>query len=565
MAFLDECVGCQEGGVCYCTGNGLDTYAHRLKCYTRIEDDANYGGWDALGCSIGCWPCLDYPTEIIAHAAAGRLVGGGLPRFLLPGAQDARGMMHELVAHSPHLVQQMMEYHRAANHDNYGHECVDVDDVPCDPWPWVEFGSGTPTLWCRSTVGIVIVGSPISGYFGDAFFYHGTWPQTFDELQCRRFPDEPLRSTTVRSRADNTIFLTSASQGGRDSGCGADWLIPGAGYVTSSSCRSGFEHVHEGSEPELPSPIHTPYASHSGAPPACQHLFDYVSVVSANPEFKNREGVDPHDVNLHNAILRKVRKPRTFERGGGHYTEFDRLDHEANTRRKNAGLGRFSRTWNGTGYDIMDSRLPIVRSYPNRYSRTKWFNVPVTAQLVIVKVWFVLDMALPHTKTIYPDAGTVQFVRHDHIEPHCVVRIYVWLGLRVTIDENEHGVEAVYTEGQSGIWPDITPEGNELLLAQKGTQWQWPPAFVEWRGVLNNASNPTLHGQDYPKRVGDDDESVYGPYGRTLKNACTALGTWYVPGTPVEIDRNPDDPNQHWIGEVGFNFTNTDNYRMCVA
>lgn len=547
MGFAADCLGCFEGDTCYCTDlGGADTHGHEAPwCFTRMSNDVEHGGLDALGCGIGCWPCLDYPNEIIAHAAELPLVAQPGWRFLLPGAQDARGMMHELLAHHPHLVQLQMEYHRAANHDNYTHECVDEEDVPCETWPWIEFGSGTP-LNCEGAA----TGSPIQGYFGDGFFYYGTWPQEGDHLQCRRFPDEPLRSTTVMSPVGNTIFLTSASQG---DGCGADWLIPGAGYVTASNCLSGFEHVHEGSEPELPSPLGTPYAAHSGAPLPCQHLFDHVAVVSANPAFLNRDGLDPHDVDLHNAILAKVRTPGIFEG-----IEFDRLDHEAREG-GNRGLGRFSRGWDGTGYDITDSRLPVVRRYPA--SRTKWFNQPATVELVIVKVWFVLDLALPHTKTIIPESGTILFDRYDHIEPHCVARIHVWLGLRVTIDGS---CEAVYTNDLSE-WPAITPPGNELLIAQEPGQWRWPPAFVEWRGVLNNSSQPSLHGQGYPRQVGDEDFSIHGPYGEVLKSACTALGTWRVPGAPVEIDRNPLDPNQHWIGEICFNFTDVDEYSLCVA
>lgn len=556
MGFLGECVGCEEGGICYCTGLGEDTWRHG-SCYTRISDLDEFGQplADALGCDVGCRPCMDYPNDIIAHAAARGLVHQPGWRFLLPAAQDARGMMHELLAHQPHLVQLMMEYHRAANHDNYTHECVDEEDVPCETWPWVEYGSGDPILYCNGA----IVGSPIHNYFGEGFFYHGKWPQraATQQLDCRKFPHNALRAFNVTSDDSNTIFLTSDTQG---DGCGADWLIPGAGYVVTSPCGAGYSHLND-DVPDEDSPAGYAYARYllgGGSP--CATLFDHISVVSNNATFRNRDGLDPHDVDLHNAILRKVREPGTFER-----VEFDRLDHEANTPRKNAGLGRFSRTWDGTGYNITDPRLPVVRSYPPRFSRTKWFNVPVTAQLVIVKMWFVIDMALPHTKRVIPDVGTILFDRYEYIEPHCVARIHVWLGLRVTIDENEHGVEAVYTEGQSGIWPDITPPGNELLIAQKGTPWQWPPAFVEWQGVLNNFSDPSLHSQGYPRQVGDEDFSIHGPYGRSLKSACAALGTWRVPGAPVQIDFNSDDPNQHWIGELRFNFTDSDNYRMCVA
>jgi len=463
--------------------------------------------------------------------------------------------MHELLAHQPHLVQQRMQWLRAANHDNYTHECVDEEDVPCETWPWVESGSGTP-LKC----GGVPVGSPIDGYFGEGYFYYGKWPQRDGQIQCRRFPDEPLRSTTVMSPAGNTIFLTSASQG---DGCGADWLIPGAGYVTASNCLSGFEHVHTGSDPELPSPIHTPYAAHSGALPPCQHLFDRVSVVSNSTEFLAREDTDPHDVDLHNAILAKVRTPGMFAG-----IEFDQLDHEAREW-GNHGLGRFSRTWDGTGYSrIFDSRLPLVRRY--YASRDKWLRVSARAELVIVKVWFVLDLALPHTKTVIPEVGTVLFDRYEHIEPHCVVRIHVWLGLRVDFDPlGMKPPPVTYTDGNLARWPDIGPPGNEILLAQEPGQWQWPPAFVEWRGVLNNSSNPALHGgaphgQGFPKQVGGEDFSIHGPYDRSLKSACTALGTWTVPGAPVHLDHNSDNPNQHWVGEIGFNFTTTDAYGLCA-
>ncbi|MCK4624063.1 MAG: hypothetical protein KAV00_02045 [Phycisphaerae bacterium] len=450
-------------------------------------------------------------------------------------------MMHELVAHSPHLVQPMMEYHRAAVHDNFGLECVDEADVPCTAWPWIEWsGDG-------NTCGLVVIGGAIRGFFGEGFFYHGTWPQEDEQLQCRKFYHNALRSTTVMSRGSNTIFLTSATQG---DGCGADWLVPGAGHVVKSDCGAGFSHVND-DVPGEDSPEGYAYARWIlGDGDGCARLFDHVSVVSANPEFKNREGVDPHDVDLHNAILAKVRTPGTFEG-----IEFDRLDHEAREG-GNPGLGRFSRTWDGTGYTdgIMDPRLPVVRTYPA--SRTKWFAQPVAAELVIVKVWFILDLALPHTKTIITGG------RRDFIEPHCVARIHVWLGLRATIDGDNPDVYVDYTN--SPHWPDITPDGNELLLAQEPGKWEWPPAFVEWRGVLNNASNPTLHNQDYPQQVGEDNE-VDRLWGRMLKSACTALGTWRVPGAPVQMDHNPDDPNQHWIGEICFNFTDSDEYRLCVA
>ena len=554
MAFLDQCLGCEEGTECYCTGNGADTMGN-VDCWTRMKNTDGYGGLNAIGCGIGCKICFDYPTEIITHAATSRLAAQPGFRFLLPGAQDARGMMHEQLADWPHLVQPMMRYYRAANHDNYTHECVDEDDVPCDTWPWMEHALGEPAV-CDSGAGSVGIGGAVRGYFGEGTFYHGKWPQDGARIQCRRFPDDALRSVTVMSQGANTIFLTSATQG---DGCGADWLIPGAGYVTASNCDSGFEHVHTGSTPELPSPRGTTYASNSGATPPCQHLFDHVAVVSNDATFANREGLDSHDVDLHNEILLKA-----LERGLFEHVEFDRLDHEA-TRTKNSGLGRFSRSWDGTGLDITDPRLPVVRSYPARFSHTKWFGVPVTAQLVIVKVWMILDLALPHTKITMPtDVGP--FGRNDFIEPHCVARINVWLGLRVAVDENEHGVQAVYTDGQSGIWPDITPKGNELLLRQKTpNQWQWPPAFVEWRGALNDFSQPSLGDQGYPNQVGDEDFNIKGPYGRSLKEACTALETWRVPGAAVQLDRNPENPNQHWTGGIYFTFKNSDDYRMCEA
>jgi len=551
MAFLDECIGCHEGGVCYCTGDGGDTQ-HQWDCHTRIRTLDDYGNdlGDMAGCAVGCKPCKDYPGDVLRAAASSRpRVSGGehQRRFLLPDAQDARGVMHELRAHYPHLVQQRMRWLRAANHDNFSRECVDADDLPCVPWPWLanEYGHGTP-LECE---GGVSVGDMIAGYFGEGFFYQGMWPPG---IQCRRFPDDALNPVYAISPAKNTIFLTSASQG---DACGADWLVPGAGWVVDvGNCDGRYARVHEGSDPPQ-DPPEGPYARImcSGA---CGTLFDRVDITANDTSFVARDDVDPHDVDLHNAILAKVRTPGTFEG-----TAFDRLDHEARLG-GNSKLGRFSRTWDATNLEgyvgITDPRLPVVRSYPE--SRTRWHDLPASVELVIVKAWIVLDLALPHTKKIFPQNHTTYDHYYNFVEPHCVTRIHVWLGLRVTVDANEHGVAADYSE-HPYTWPDITPDGNDLLIAQEPGVWRRPPGFVEWRGVLNNFSLPSLEEQDYPRQVGG--EGWINDYAPTLKNACTALGTWIVPGASVHLDSNPDEPRQHWGGGVSFTFTTTDDYLAC--
>ena len=65
-----DCGGCEYADTCYCEDQGgVATVGHR-ECYIWVRDDAEYGDLDALGCDVGCKPCLDYPDELQYHAAA---------------------------------------------------------------------------------------------------------------------------------------------------------------------------------------------------------------------------------------------------------------------------------------------------------------------------------------------------------------------------------------------------------------------------------------------------------------------------------------------------------------
>jgi len=539
----DNCSGCAEGGVCYCEDVGGDTTAQHNACWVRISDLAGHGVLAGVGCDVGCDPCYDTPDELLRSAAS--LVPGGVsiqPRFLSGVSQDAVGKLHDLKSGHPRLVQQYGRYRRAActevSAGGLVRECLGDDDMACTCWHGAaEFEGDTPT--CDGTP----IGWPIHGRVKDGILYKGGWPP---ELACRKFPEPAVDVVDVTSRGGNTIFLRSATE---KDGCCADWLVPGAAYVEDSDCPSGY--IKEWEHDPVGHPGHYGETYIENVATGYVDLFDKVAVSGSTAAFHYRDGVDSRDVAIRNAALSAITTSGTFEG-----TAFDLLDHEVSAM-GNAHLGRYSRSWNGTTFDITDSRLPVVATFPE--SRTK-YGEPVTAELVITKVWVVMDLTLNHTMQ-YTSAQPGGYpTRFDFIEPHAVVRMMAWLGLRVTIDGDS---EAVYTEGDCSRWPTLTRPHNGLRLASEPGEYWEPPAYVEWCGVCNNHSEPTLADQGFPRVVGDSYFVQNTGYGPVLYEAATALGAWEVGARPVLRESQPDDAQQMWTGSVSFSFVGTPGYVIC--
>lgn len=549
----DNCSGCAEGGVCYCEDVGGDTTQQHNACWVRISDLAAHGGLVGLGCDVGCDPCYDQPGELLRSAAS--LPPGGpspvAPRFMESVSQDDRGKLHDLKSGHPRLVQQYGRYRRGAcSQVGFGTltECLGEEDTACSCWHGAAEMPG-PDSTCDG----VGIGGVVRGRVKDGILYKGGWPA---ELACRKFPEPAVDEVAVWSPTGNTIFIRSATE---KDGCCADWLVPGAAYVEHSDCKSGYIHpwTDEGGTHH---PGHAGQTYIENVATAYENLFDKVAVGGSTAAFCSRTGVDTRDVAVRNAVLARILASQGFPdpRRPRVRIKFDLLDHEV-SRSGNHHLGRYSRSWDGRTFDIADAHLPVVRRATFPASRTK-YGEPVTAELVITKVWVVMDLTLNHTMQYTSAQPGGWPTRFDFIEPHAVVRMMAWLGLRVTIDGDS---EAVYTEGDCSRWPTLTRPHNGLLLAQEpGEYWQ-PPAYVEWCGVCDNHSEPTLADQGFPQVVGDSYFVHNTGYGPVLYEAATALGAWEVGARPVLRESQPDDAQQMWTGSVSFSFVGTPGYVIC--
>jgi hypothetical protein len=406
---------------------------------------------------------------------------------------------------------------------------------------------------------------------GDGLFFHGRWPPEYEgtsgTIQCRKFHDPTILTTDAFSQGGNTHFLRSSltNRGWNEGACTVDWLVPGAGYVPNSVCLSAYAHgwvdpdgtIHDGHLGEM----YMETVSNT-----CDGLFDQVAISFPDIEFLEVEDshIDPRVVSLQNAVV-EISKTQTLPLQDSGGVTFDRLDHQAASTRDNAFLGTYERSWDATTWEgepgtvIGDARLPVVGIYPA--SRTKYGWESVFAELVLVRVIVSMDLQLHHSKLTSPSGPFVDGNRSEFVAPHAVVRIRAWLGLRVQIEGES---QATYT-GSVARWPEISPAGNQVLLASEPGKFWAPPACIEWRGQLNDFSYPNLEDQGYPAEATDNLALLL--YGPACKTAATAAGTWRMPGTAVYRDRFENDPEAWkgpWGGEMTATFIGTPGYDGCT-
>jgi len=400
------------------------------------------------------------------------------------------------------------------------------------------------------------VGNQVVGYYQEGFFFAGEWSPRMAErtMQCRRFYEGGTKDVEVWHPRDNTVFLRSSVYGGSSgsrNGCVVDWLVAGGGFVENSVC-SGYAHGWWTPGPAGMWIWHDGHAGEkyiSSMAPSASAIFETVYITNNTASFRVGDSptIDPRVTAIQNHVLEMIRTPGMFQD-----VEFDRLDHECKLGQNNSVLGRYSRSWESDN----DEPGPTVATF--ECSRLKWGMVPFIATLFIAKVWFALDLQLYHQN----DFDTAHSRWRDFVAPHSVLRIQAWLGLRTSIDGPPPPDDALYYAEYDGVaahWPRIITvphppdgwaipsDGNPMLLAQEPGQYFVPPAYVEWRGQLNDFSAPNLAGQGFPAEV--DAGHGFDADFRTLK---TALGSWSVPGAPSDLDANMGDRNQIWDGNVAF-------------
>ncbi len=568
---MPDCITgtCEHSGLCYCEDvvPGSDgTYGHG-DCWVTMVTNDNYGNLDLVGCDVGCRSCEDYASWWHKHAHVIRFAEKR--PWVRPEASkyglDAQGMQHDLRASVPHLypaseaVFELGTCHSAEGQHCFGETCrcwygVYADYVP-EPGPVGE---------CKGGVG---KGESLPGLHAAGNVFSGRFPlrSPHGQILCRHFYDTaPLRISVQSPRFGGTIHSPNLGQVATireslryddsmgDTGCVDDWITSHVAKVRESSCASSFSHNYGPGEP-LP----TYYGAMCGDGSPCANVFQQIRIRRnpTNPPRIRFSSYFNHDRSFRGAWVAAMgtmfkhdfRNPSV---------RFDRIDHQAQAggippTDQNEKIGWYRRTWDGSDKNILDTDLPVVKTYP--YCRTRWGTYRFGAELVIVKADILAHVHI--FRAVTSQVGTTATI--PGILPYTALRAEITLGLRVPTALNPDGAPIVHGT-TADEWPTVLPDGNAILFAEAPGKYVDPPSFVDWQGVLNSYSTPRAD------LTWMSDMDFTGTSCTNFGVVVEKLGTWSVGGMPYMLDSDAEEPNQLYCGEFMLTYQGTPGYEACV-
>ena len=517
-----------ESSLDYCLSYGPDhgTRGHG-GCYTGIPDIVDHGQGNAMGCDVGCAPCMDNPLRFFRDA---NIPDGKrwLRALEIPTARDARGVIHDVRANERHPVGKAISLQSAPSWKNGGTECW--GESVCYAWPspnhfcWKEYDY----LPCQCADGEDLAEEISSDRLIPDTLSFGGYVLGGD-IYCRKFwqaNDRDLNLAAAEYGIPGFLAPIRRRSSTFDAeygyaACVPNILTPCTGKVVGSECESGLDNLYGGG------PTH--YMENEGV----RNSFNYLRLFYEDVRI-DREGPEYEIANQALALMTTT----TFSDGSQQGVNFDQLDHRNDDG--NGWVGFWSRGFNYPGEpQYYTNPEALVATFENCRLRAHGCEVVVKVYIARVSVSVLL---VPETLTDRPETSLDPAVRHVEIDARARIDIDLFVYAQATGDCPVNISNTVDVRGSANTLP--TADGDWIQYqTNNGVRFR-PPLRVRWEGFLGGHSRPsTARLLDLTAYGTNDQECTWftGNVNWHESGASERRGL-YIPGWPYAAGSTPDDP-----------------------